>query len=512
MATRTISTKLAVEGESAYKSSLKNINSELGTLKSELKLVESEFSGQANSYAALSAKGEVLTKQYDAQKSKLSTLREALDNAKRAQETYAERVESAKSNIQRCEEALEALKNTEGDTSAEQARLTAELESYKKELSEAESYQEAATRSVNSWQTQVNTAQAELNRLDGEIDKNNGYLKEAEASSDGCAESIDEYGKEVKEAGEESEKAGKKFEAVKTTVTALGTAAAAAVTALAAATGKIASELVDMTVAGAAYADEVLTTSTVTGIATDKLQAYMYASDLLDVSVETLTGSMTKNLKSMDSARDGSAAYAKAYEQLGIAVTDAEGNLRDSEAVYWEVIDALGQVENTSERDALAMQLLGKSARDLNPLIEQGAERMNELAAEAEDAGYILSGDALDAYGAFQDNLDRLSRRAEGAKNALGTALLPTLTRLSGSGSDLLGKFTKAITECDGDLGKMGEVVGDTLEELIGVITDYTPEVVELAPGYYRRLRRSWARSLTSSRKSGTRLSPPFRS
>ena len=57
MATRTISTKLAVKGEDAYKASLKNINSELGTLKSELKLVESQFSGQANTYAALEAKG-----------------------------------------------------------------------------------------------------------------------------------------------------------------------------------------------------------------------------------------------------------------------------------------------------------------------------------------------------------------------------------------------------------------------------------------------------------------------
>ena len=56
MATRTISTRLAVEGEAEYKASLKNINSELGTLKSELKLVESEFAGQANSLAALEAK------------------------------------------------------------------------------------------------------------------------------------------------------------------------------------------------------------------------------------------------------------------------------------------------------------------------------------------------------------------------------------------------------------------------------------------------------------------------
>lgn len=54
--TRTIATKIAFEGEEQYKNALKNINSSLGTLKSELKLVESQFSGQANSYAALSAR------------------------------------------------------------------------------------------------------------------------------------------------------------------------------------------------------------------------------------------------------------------------------------------------------------------------------------------------------------------------------------------------------------------------------------------------------------------------
>ena len=53
MATRTIATKLAVEGEAEYKKSLKNINSEIGTLKSELKLVESEFAGQANSLSRI---------------------------------------------------------------------------------------------------------------------------------------------------------------------------------------------------------------------------------------------------------------------------------------------------------------------------------------------------------------------------------------------------------------------------------------------------------------------------
>ena len=172
MATRTISTKLAVEGEQQYKAALKDINSGLGTLKSELKLVESEFAGQQNTVAALSAKGEVLAKMYAEQESKVSKLKEALENAQKAQKTYAERVGDAQGNIERCKAALAALDDATGDTSEEQARLTKELDGYNKELEEAQSYQEAATRSVNSWQTQLNSAQTDLNKLGSDIEKN----------------------------------------------------------------------------------------------------------------------------------------------------------------------------------------------------------------------------------------------------------------------------------------------------------------------------------------------------
>jgi ribosomal protein L12E/L44/L45/RPP1/RPP2 len=88
-----------------------------------------------------------------------------------------------------------------------------------------------------------------------------------------------------------------------------------------------------MTVEAAAYADEMLTQSTVTGMSVESLQAYSYAADLVDVSLDTLTGSMAKNVKSMSSAADGSAKYADAYARLGVSVTDANGNLRDSEDV-----------------------------------------------------------------------------------------------------------------------------------------------------------------------------------
>ncbi|MDY4231808.1 MAG: hypothetical protein SOX74_06985 [Candidatus Faecousia sp.] len=124
----------------------------------------------------------------------------------------------------------------------------------------------------------------------------------------------------------------------------------------------------------------------------------MYAAELVDVPTETLTKSMAKQIKSMKAVQDGTKLSVEAYDKLGVSVMNAGGSLRDSDTVYWEVIDALGKIENETERDALAMQILGKSAQELNPLIEQGAERIQELGDQAREAGYVLSDEMLNAY------------------------------------------------------------------------------------------------------------------
>ena len=87
MATRTISTKLAIEGESEYRSSLARINGELKNLRSTLKLAESEFKGNANSVEALIAKGKALNDLFEKQKEKVKNAESALKTPKMLRET-----------------------------------------------------------------------------------------------------------------------------------------------------------------------------------------------------------------------------------------------------------------------------------------------------------------------------------------------------------------------------------------------------------------------------------------
>jgi hypothetical protein len=379
--TRNIATKLTLEGEAQFRSEMDSVSNSMRNLKSQMALVTSEFDGNANSVSALSAKQNILKKEADEQKQKIAALNSAIEEST-------------------------LLYGEENNVTAE-------------------------------FRTRLNYAKADLNKLNGELSENEKYLNEAKTSANGCATSIDEYGKKVKAAGEASETFGNESTGA---VNALAEALAAA--GIVATVGKIEKALLSCATGAASFADEVLTTSAQTGIATEKLQGYMYAAELVDVPVNTLTDSMAKQIKSMGSYNDGTTSIVDAYKQLGVEVTNTDGSLRDSQDVYWEVISALSGMENSTERDELSMTLLGKSAQDLNPLILAGADAMNELADEAQQAGYIMSEETLKAMGALDDQIQKMNNNSEALKNTIGAALAPALTDMAEAGNNVLQAAT----------------------------------------------------------------------
>lgn len=301
-------------------------------------------------------------------------------------------------------------------------------------------------------QTNLNNTKAEMAKTEAQIKSTSEQLKGSKINWEAVGDTVG--------------KVGKAFGAA---LAALGTAAVGAATALA-----------GMTVSASNLADDLITQSTFTRQSTDDLQKYAYAARFIDVEVETLTKSMGKNIKSMDSARKGSAAYADAYKKLGVSVTDANGELRDSNDVYWECIDALGGIQNETERDALAMQLFGKSAQELNSVIEAGSDAFKELGDEAEQMGFILSEDAVNRLGAFNDKLQVLSAGMDGLKNAASLIALPFLDTLAADGIPIMTKFSKAVMDAEGDVTKMADALGEGISDVLNLIVNRLPEFVEM--------------------------------
>lgn len=199
-------------------------------------------------------------------------------------------------------------------------------------------------------------------------------------------------------------------------------------TALVAVVGTISAALLKAAKDTAAYADEVLTLSAQTSIATDTLQGWMYASELVDVSTEAMTSSIQKMERNMQQASKGSGDAYEAFKKLGVEITTASGEMRSAEDVFNDTIDALGGIANATEQDQLAMNIFGRSAADLTGVITAGSAGMEAYKNKAEELGRIMSQDDLEAAGELDDAMQELNSAFEALERTAGSAVLPVLT------------------------------------------------------------------------------------
>lgn len=461
---RIVGITIDIEGKNdGLTKSLQQVQKESQATSSALKSIDSalkEVTDEGQRIELLSQKEELLTKQIEQTNEKLEIMRQV---------------------------AADAAKGLEdGTVSKEQyAILTSEIAKTEQTL---EQLGAAASETSN-----------ELSGIDsGDLDS---VGDDAETAADG-----------LEDVQEESEETNRSFDALGKGAAAVGAAMVAATAAMVDALKEVGGALVDCTMDAANYADEISTMSEVTGISTETLQELTYASELMDVSVDTITGSMTKMEKSMGSAadkifnlettqaelnralKDGTIdadeyeakmeealeKNATGYDKLGVSIYDSNHNLRDSEEVFWDVIDALGQMEDGTERDLLAMELLGKSAKDLNPLINEGSEGFKELAEEAHEAGFVMGDDTLTAFTDFDDQMVRFKNSGQAAKNALGTLLLPALSELSGTGTSALQKFTKAVQNSNGDVSVIGDAISEMLPDVLASVNKVLPDLLKL--------------------------------
>lgn len=420
-----ISTRVAITGEKEYRDALNNINSGLKVLNAEMTATSAKFKDNSNSVEALTAKNDVLDRTLSSQREKVQLLREQL---KKSAETYGE----GSQNTMRLQEAL----------------YKAEAQYHNTENA-IKSNTEAMEESNKSGKGLGST----LNDLTGKFG-----IK----LPDGVAKTMDKYVQLN----------------AKTVLVAGGMAAAAA------AIASVEKKLMDLTKASAAAADEILTLSQTTNMTAESIQKWRYSAELLDVSFDTISGSMSKLTANMDKARDGNEALQDKFSELGISVTNVDGSLRNAETVFFEIVDALGKMESGTERDAAAMEIFGKSAQELNPLINAGSTALREYGAEAEKSAYILSSKQLEALGAVDDAYVRLSNTQEGIKNQIAAEFAPASEKALTDFKDFILDAGKAFVD-SGIVTSFGSILtsaGDLLQPLGTLIKDVLPA---LSKGLY---------------------------
>ncbi len=417
-----INTRFTLSGEKEYKQALSEIGSGMKVLDSEMRKVSSAYAQNADSVEALSAKNDVLERKISTQAEKIDYLRAALQQS-------------------------------------------------------AEKYGEADKRTMQ-WQASLNNAEAELNNLNSQFDENK--------------QKIAESGKEMGNLGDVvnglSSKLGIQLpDSMKQSMNAMGSldasslALAGGFAAVAAAIVKAEKALISMTKEAASNADDLLTLASVTGTTTDSVQELNYMADLTDVSFDRIKDSLKETTNKMQEAAAGTGDAYDAYQRLGVEITNADGSLRSAQDVFYDTIDALGEMKNRAERDALAMDLMSESAQELNPLIDLGGEKMRAYAQEAHDMGYVLDNDALQSLQAVDDAYSRLQKTQEGVKNQLSAEFAPYLEEFYGdltSGIKTIGSTLQQSGLVDA-FGMLLETASDIIAPMDTLSNDKVPALTK---------------------------------
>lgn len=335
--------------------------------------------------------------------------------------------------------------------------LTEAYENSKKQLGEN-------SEKTKDWQIKLNNAEAALTKTEKALEDTNKKIKlqstAIEQVKDKCKEWKDKL-EDLKEkhpsltkAIEKSSDAAGKF--AKGSLTALkgaGAGAASGVAAVGTAAVAAGKQLYETAYAAAQAGDAIDEASQRVGLDAETWQSLSYAAKMSGVEVSTLE-TAAKKLKS----------------------TGSDLNLD-------EAIEQVASIKDPAERSAKAFELFGKSAAyQMGPMLEQGADAINDLKATARECGMVMSEESVKASAEFNDSLDNLQITAEALKNNLSAEFLPGIT-------EVMDGLTGLLTGDEGapELIQKGfEDISGKLEELLPqvltMLGEFTGPLAEIAP------------------------------
>jgi TP901 family phage tail tape measure protein len=205
-------------------------------------------------------------------------------------------------------------------------------------------------------------------------------------------------------------------------------------------------------------ADEMGKAAAKLGVPVEELSRLRHAADMSGVSVGSLDSGLRTLSRNM-------AQGSKAFDQIGVSVRDADGNMRDTKDVMNDVADALARMPDGAEKTALAMRFFGKSGADLIPMLNGGAAALDQMRAEADALGLTISAETAASAANFNDNVTRLTRTLTSFGRILAAELAPYLEQFT----NWLVELSAAFQNLSPQMRKVVAGVG-TLAVVIGPV------------------------------------------
>ncbi len=169
-----------------------------------------------------------------------------------------------------------------------------------------------------------------------------------------------------------------------------------------------------------------------TGESVENLSALAYIAELSGTSIDSLERGM-KNLAARlgEIAEGGRAGEAlkKRFEELGVSVLDSQGKLRSTTDIVLQLADVFRNMENETERTALAVELFGaRVGPELIPMLLEGREGIEAYMQKAKELGITMTEEDARAAAELGDAMATLKMALAGLAREVATTLIPAIT------------------------------------------------------------------------------------
>ena len=203
------------------------------------------------------------------------------------------------------------------------------------------------------------------------------------------------------------------------------------------------------------------------GMGAEEFQRWAHVAGLSGIEMTKLEQAAIKNQRALAQASQGAGKAADSYKSLGI---DIEGLTSDQ--VFEQVILGLSDMENETERNAIANDIFGKSFADLAPLLNTGSEELRNMKGELDELGGVMSQDAVSAGAQLNDNIDRVTKVFGALALEVGNKLIP-----------IFDKFLQWVLENKDQIRETFENVFGKIQDAIGWVVDKGDILIPILAG-----------------------------
>ena len=217
----------------------------------------------------------------------------------------------------------------------------------------------------------------------------------------------------------------KKFAAtLKVTIKLLGTIFAVLLPIIALATGiKWSKEMAQIN-------DAINDNAEKANMSTKQYQKWAFVMQMAGSDASALRGQIGQLNQRLKGADSGSESAISGFNRLGISVYDVNGEFRDSTELFEEAITKLQKIDNTTTRAAIAAQIFGRNASELNGVLNLSSADMDKLIRAQNALGLAATSNAIKLAGAYNDAKDVLTATMNALKTTISEGILPMLTKL----------------------------------------------------------------------------------